>query len=196
MQAHNFRFLQRPLGSELSVLACLLLLGSPSSALGECQNAAVPTCDMYTKCFAKYCNCKGSDDEYFETYGASYCNAFLGAAKFSEVGKVWRDSTLRCLQESIVPRLNLDNPTSCNCKTMKDFAYQSHVACYTSPANSICDLPAEDIYEIYSIVKIKDALTSEGWKQMHTVSEICSKTSKDDGRRTIWKTIESILSIR
>lgn len=190
------RVLQDWFGNRLSMLALFSSLSCHSNAFAECTNTAAPTCDVYSSCFAKYCDCKGSDDEYFETYGAKYCTAFLGVATFSEAGRMWRDSTLRCLQESIVPHLSLDNPSACNCKVMKEFAYKSHVACYTLPTNSMCDLPLEDIYKVYTVVSTKDALSSAGWKQMHAVTEVCSKLSSDDGRRSLWKIINSILSVR
>ncbi|MNF66498.1 hypothetical protein D3C84_482910 [compost metagenome] len=180
----------------ISAPVLLFMCSIAMSAWAGCENQATPSCAVYQSCFAKYCSCKDSEDEYFNRYGAKYCKVFLENISFSDSGKAWRDSTLRCLQESIVPRLDLNNPSACDCKAMKDFAYKSHVSCYTSADHSICDLPLSDVYNIYRAVNIKDALSSEGWKQMHTVSAICSKTSSEDGRRSLWKTIELILSLR
>nr|GFC73449.1 hypothetical protein [Tanacetum cinerariifolium] len=103
-----------------------------SNAQADCQNSTSPSCEVYESCFAKYCNCKQREDEYFETYGAKYCKAFLGNINFSDAGTKWRDSTLRCLQESIVPRLDLEHPDACNCKAIKDFAYESHQRQWTA----------------------------------------------------------------
>src|SRR5436309_1041028 len=76
------------------------------SASAQCSNSIKPSCGVYATCFAKYCPCNGSD-EYFLTYGKKYCEKFLGLATFSAEGVKWRDKTLVCLQEAIVPRLDI-----------------------------------------------------------------------------------------
>lgn len=169
-----------------SAMLWLALSGATASA--QCENSATPSCHVYTQCFAKYCPCQGDPNEYFETYGASYCKSFLAAANFSDAGKKWRTKTLVCLQEAIVPKLKITAPpSSCNCSEMRTFAFDSHVGCYTQPGASMCDLPMADVLEVTRIIKIKDALTSDGLRQTARVARTCTSTAPDEGRRAAWK---------
>ena len=177
------------------IVVVALALGVTHEAWAQCKNDAVPNCSVYTQCFAKYCPCSG-DTEYFETYGAKYCQRFLDNANFSAEGKKWREKTLICLQETIVPRLDISTHPVCNCGTMKKFAFDSHVACYTQKDASICALPMADVNEIRKVVDIADTFSSEGWKQMAAVARICEVTAPDDGRRTAWKALSVVLSLR
>jgi sulfite reductase alpha subunit-like flavoprotein len=170
----------------VAVLLCFVSVCTQANA--QCSNAATPSCQVYTQCFAKYCPCQGDPDEYFERYGAAYCKSFLAAANFSEAGKQWRTKTLVCLQESIVPELKITIPPSaCNCSKMRSFAFDSHVSCYTQPGASICDLPLADVLEVTRIIKLKDALTDDGRKQTARVAKKCAATAAEDGRRAAWK---------
>lgn len=169
-------------------LAAMQALGS-----GQCASSPTPSCSVYETCFMKYCQCKGDPDEYFETYGLKYCRAFLANANFSEQGRKWRDSTLICLQESIVPKLDISATPKCDCSAMRAFAFASHVACYTQPGKSICDLPADDISEIRKTISLPDMLSGDGRKQMAQVVSICTKTATDDGRRSAWKALAILI---
>ena len=178
----------------LWVLAVLWLMNA--SAQAQCSNAAQPSCAVYDSCFAKYCPCKNDPAEYFITYGKKYCTNFLAHAGFSSEGQKWRDSALVCLQEQIVPHLDISTNPQCNCSAMRSTAFTAHVACYTQPNASICGLSVADLNEVRKIIDKKDLLTSEGWKQMKEVSTICTTTAPDDGRRTTWKAVEGILKLR
>lgn len=163
-----------------------------TSASGQCVNTVSPSCGVYESCFAKYCPC-GGDDEYFLSYGKKYCEAFLGAANFSSEGANWRDRTLTCLQETIVPELDIsDNPT-CNCSSMRAFAFDSHVSCYTQSGASICDLGVSDLNEIRKIIDIGDVLSVDGLKQTRAVVDICKNSAPDDGRRSFWSTLSALI---
>lgn len=178
----------------IALLCTIALLLFARSVRAQCVNTATPTCGVYVQCFAKYCPCKGDPDEYFETYGKPYCDSFLTQAQFTPIGQRWRDSTLKCLQESIVPRLSIsDPPSACNCKAMKSFAFDTHVGCYTQPGNSICSLPMKDVTTISSVVKTKDLISTEGLRQTARVAAICKTTAPDDGRRAGWKAISTFL---
>jgi len=177
-------------------LAFAMLAIASKRAAAQCVNTANPTCEIYTTCFAKYCPCQGDPSEYFQTYGKKYCQRFLSIQNFSASGKNWRNSTLKCLQETIVPDLDISDNPKCDCGRMKGVAYKSHVACYTKPGASICDLSATDINEIRKVIDTADLFTSEGWKQMGEVAKICVKTAPDDGRRTAWKAIDTVLRLR
>ena len=184
------RLLSRTLLSLIALLAGML----PSAA--QCVNTAKPSCGVYKVCFAKYCPCAGNADEYFESYGLKYCERFLDAAGFSPAGLAWRDSTLSCLQESIVPKLDISAAPKCDCKSMKSFAFKSHVQCYTKPGNSICSLPVSDINVIRGIIDLKDVFNSDGWAQMKQVATICQTSAPDDHRKVLWNTIAAILAAK
>jgi hypothetical protein len=53
------------------------------------------------------------------------------------------------------------------------FAFESHVACYTSSQHSICDLKLNDLKTIISTVDIGDAFGKKGLAQMIGVLKIC-----------------------
>lgn len=171
------------------VSSSILFVGS---ARAQCVNTVTPTCSVYEACFAKYCPCKG-DSDYFLSYGKRYCEAFLGAANFSDSGRKWRDRTLNCLQEAIVPKLDISENPSCNCSEMRSLAFSSHVACYTQTGASICDLGLSDLNEIRRIVDTGDVLSIDGMKQTKAVADICKTTAPDDGRRTLWATLATVL---
>jgi hypothetical protein len=178
------------------VMIFLISLFGASSTFAQCANPSEPSCTVYESCFSKYCSCKGDPNEYFETYGAKYCKRFLEEIKFSPIGEKWRNSTLICLQEAIVPKLDISDKPVCDCSSMKKYAFESHVACYTKPGASICDLPFEDVKKISKVIDMADIFSSEGWQQMKQVTKICEKTSPDDGRRSIWRALAAILSVR
>lgn len=177
-------------------LAAHLLLALSGVATAQCANPVQPSCGVYDTCFAKYCPCQGDPAEYFLSYGKKYCTAFLSNISFSAAGNEWRDAALVCLQEKIVPHLDISSTPICNCSEMRKIAFDAHVACYTQPDASICDLPAADLNEIRKIIDTQDLLSSEGWKQMRDVAAICATKAPDDGRRTTWKAVESVLKLR
>ena len=182
---HGVSYLLAPGLLMMSVVAI-----TPAQA--QCVNTATPSCQVYEICFAKYCPCQG-DDDYFLKYGKKYCEAFLGSANFSDAGKKWRARTLTCLQEKIVPKLDISDNPSCNCGEMKSFAFDAHVSCYTQQGASICDLGADDVLEITRIIELGDALTADGLKQSKKVAEICSTKAPDAVRRGLWAAIASLI---
>lgn len=165
---------------------------SSGTAHAQCVNTVTPSCGVYETCFAKYCPCQGESD-YFISYGKKYCEAFLGAANFSEAGRRWRDRTLTCLQEAIVPKLDISENPSCNCSEMRTIAFTSHIACYTQAGASICELGLSDLNEIRRIIDTGDVLSIDGMKQTKAVAVICKTTAPDDGRRTLWAALAAAL---
>ena len=85
---------------------------SPNTAIAQCVNPVHPSCGVYDTCFSKLCDCSGSQYEYFTSYGKKYCQIFLDLPGLSQKGMAWRDATLRCLQETIVPLLPPDGQAS------------------------------------------------------------------------------------
>ena len=63
---------------------------------------------------------------------------------------------------------------------MRQFAFQTHVACYTQPGASVCDLNLQDYKKIYDIIDVGDDLfrDSYGRKQMRDVLTICKNDQK------------------
>ncbi len=176
-------------------IAVLLVLCHAVPANAQCTNSIQTSCEVYEACFAKYCPCSGAN-EYFMSYGAKYCKSFLDNTALSNAGKKWRDSTLRCLQETIVPHLDIAAQPKCNCGQMKQRAFDSHVACYTKSDASICNLPSTDVVQIGKTVDMKDLFDKAGWRQMHEVSKVCANSAPDAGRRTTWKAMEVVLRAR
>lgn len=176
-----------------NIAVVLTFTVSITAAKGECINNSIPSCDVYTSCFAKYCPCKDNSSEYFISYGKKYCKLFLSNSNLSKAGKKWRDRTLVCLQEKIVPELDISENPSCDCAKMRKTAFDSHVGCYTQSDASICSLGIADINEIGQTIDLTDAFSSEGWAQMRGVAKICTETALDDGRRTAWKNILTVL---
>lgn len=157
-----------------------LLLGAamaicPLPSLSQCVNTMTPTCGVYTSCFADRCACDGSPFEYFKSYGAKYCTAFLELPGLSAKGAAWRNATLKCLQEKIVPLLPKDGQSeSCNCQQMQLSAFDSHVACYTQPSASICELDVSDWQKILAATDpVKTLQDQKSRKQLLVVARMC-----------------------
>jgi hypothetical protein len=162
------------------VFLALITLSLSDSARAQCANARELSCGVYSACFERYCPCEKTEFGYFMRYGKRYCDRFLASTGWSEKGNKWRDKTLLCLQERIVPRLSITDPPSCDCKVMKDLAFRTHVDCYTQPGASVCELEFSDYRKIYDIIDVgadifKDAY---GRRQMREVLEICRDSQK------------------
>jgi hypothetical protein len=173
-------------------IVCLAFLALPVQA--QCVNTSAPTCGVYESCFAKACACQSSPHEYFVSYGKRYCETFLNLATLSAKGKAWRDSTLRCLQEQIVPALPADGSAAlCDCAKMQAFAFDKHVACYTQPGASICSLPASDWKAILDAVDpVKTLSDAKGRKQMLDVAAICLPAVAADAKDSVQKLIDKL----
>jgi hypothetical protein len=172
-------------------LALIFSFLSAAVASAQCMNDAHLSCAVYNTCFDKYCPCENSPDGYFIRYGKKYCDRFLASTGWSQKGNKWRDQTLRCLQERIVPKLSIVEHPTCDCKAMKNFAFQTHVECYTQPAASVCELDLADYKKIYDIIDIGDDLFGDpyGRKQMRDVLMIC----KNDQNSSIPPAVMSLI---
>jgi hypothetical protein len=160
--------------SQIGCALVVLALGI-SAASAQCQSNSPPSCEVYTACFDKYCPCENTSEGYFLRYGKKYCDRFLASTGWSKKGDSWRNKTLLCLQEKIVPRLPIAAHPSCDCKAMKDFAFKTHVDCYTQSGASVCELELADYKKIYDIIDVKVDLFQDpfGRKQMREVLNIC-----------------------
>jgi hypothetical protein len=175
------------------VLALTALCGA---ARAQCVNGAHLSCDVYNKCFARYCHCNGTPYEYFLSYGRRYCDRFLASTGWSPAGDKWRDTTLLCLQESIVPKLDISDHPTCDCKAMKEFAFKTHVACYTKPGASICSLSLGDFTKIAHIIDLADDLFKDpyGRAQARQILDICRNDQNSTIPRPVLDVIASIIN--
>ena len=176
------------------VVSLLFSLGFTPEGSAQCVNSTSPTCGVYESCFSTRCSCSSSPFEYFKSYGKKYCEVFLDLPNLSSAGKAWRNATLRCLQEEIVPLLPKDGESDkCDCKDMQERAFDSHVACYTQATNSICALPASDWLAILNatdpIASLKD---QKSRKQMLEVARICLPIAASAAKASIQSVIEKL----
>ena len=161
-----------------AIALCVLTQSSYAQAQAQAQAQVQCTmqgplsCNDYNICFDRYCPCTRADN-YFISYGRKYCDRFLNATGWSAAGKQWRDKTLLCLQKSIAAKLSLQSPTTCSCREMKEFAFQTHINCYTQNAASVCNLPIADWRRIVSIIDAADFIDSYGARQVVATLKIC-----------------------
>jgi hypothetical protein len=98
----------------------------------------------------------------------------------SEKGRKWRDETLVCLQQSLVPYTSGQE----TCESLTRIAFDSHPRCYTQPGASICELTrpsieegitsrAQDIVTISTTVDGSDLLTTRSAEQIGSVMKEC-----------------------
>lgn len=173
---------------------------SPLFASAACINEARASCDVYEKCFAEKCNCQGDPDEYIVSFGKHYCESFLGRKDLSEQGMRWRDRTLRCLQERVIEVIPLSGST-CNCKNLKSYALSTHVDCYASQPESVCDLPTSDIVAIGETIVLDRAIfktmreIDAAAKQVLGVFYMCSNEAKSPEIRELWSNLYRATSI-
>lgn len=174
-------------------VACLLLpLFSVEPVRAQCASTANLSCGVYETCSEKYCPCEQTEHGYFIRYGKKYCERFLASSGWTEAYDNWRDKTLLCLQERIVPKLDIIEFPVCDCKAMKEHAFKTHVECYTQPGSSICDLPVADYLTIYNIIDNEDILGDEYAKaQFKAVMDICKNDGSTDDQ--VLKLIDKII---
>ncbi len=186
----------------MNKLILLLFFSISQFAFGQCVNTIEPSCTVYDSCFEKNCNCSSSKDEYFISFGKKYCEAFLSEKEFSPEGEKWKTSTLRCLQEKIVPLIPLDGTKSCNCEQIKLFSVGTHAECYTQPENSVCDLSLSDISLIAKTIIFNETFINllkereSAFSQVIDVTEKCSASAKKEENRSRWKFLSKTLKTK
>ncbi len=175
------------------LFALVLCLLNISPVLAQCVSTATPSCKVYDTCFEATCKCESSLFPYFISYGKKYCERFLASTNWSSSGASWRDKTLVCLQEKIVLMLPT-NGLPCDCKALKAAAFQIHVACYTQPNASVCDLGLGDWITIYKIIDNHDLFADpDGRAQMLAVARICGSNHPDGPLKDIFNKIINAL---
>lgn len=174
----------------LAVACAWLLLASAGGLHAQqCVNPANPNCDFYSRCMEQTCKCGFEKPGYALSYGKKYCGRFLAESAFSPSGARWRDATLRCLQEKLVSALPT-NAARCDCGKLRDVAFASHVACYTQPGNSVCDLPAGDVLKVKDLVDNSDRSDVAGLK---TILQVASRCVTANGSNA-WKIVKAYVS--
>jgi hypothetical protein len=63
---------------------------------------------------------------------------------------------------------------------MKNFAFQTHVKCYTQESASVCRLPISDLGKIFSIIDLEDLVSFDGLSQIIGILNICIKQRFED----------------
>jgi hypothetical protein len=63
---------------------------------------------------------------------------------------------------------------------MRDFAFVTHVECYTQEGASVCGLEYRDYHKIYQILDVRDDLLNDplGRRQMKQVLQICQTSQQ------------------
>src|SRR3954462_5331067 len=96
------------------------------------------SCDPYIR-FEQRCHCGGAQG-YFLGYGLKYCERSLAETGWTPAGARWRDRTLLCLQRALSAAMPRERAQHCDCQALRNYAFESHVSCYTQPPTSICHL--------------------------------------------------------
>lgn len=136
-------------------------------------NLARNECDFYAKVLERKYPC--GDAGYALGYAEKYCRAFdANREEFSEKGKRWRLSTMRCLISSMRKFLleNHDNQ-SLSCDSIQSYGFDSHPVCYTSSQPSFCELSLNDYRLILKVISRKSLISKQGRKQIAQVARIC-----------------------
>jgi hypothetical protein len=171
----------------------LLFATCAAPASAQCVNPITPNCDFYERCLERYCHCGWTSSSYALTYGQKYCKRFIATTSLSPSGKKWRDATLLCLQEKLVPIVPIDNPASCDCAKVRDTAYRIHAACYSQPQASICDLSVSDLATIDRVVDDSDKFDKDGLKALRGVLSVCMSQNPAFSAKAILAKIENLL---
>lgn len=147
--------------------------------LGDfCLNPEPRSCSFYASCLEIAYPC--GENGYALGYGDRYCNKFRQLdGKLSPKGIAWRDSTMLCLQRSLVPFF-AKKRTPENCEAITDFAFASHSFCYTQPGASICALdPFGDLPVVFKTIESDDILSRRGAEQTLKVVRTCLTHATD-----------------
>jgi len=133
------------------------------------------SCDYYA-CVEAAIPC--GPEGYALGYGQYYCEKFAKhVAEFSPQGQKWMYDVMTCLQMKLVPVVK--KTMKLTCKELKDYAYDTHPECYTSKANSICNLPPKDWSVLISILEFKTLIEIKTIVQMFDVASTCGETYVD-----------------
>eukprot|EP00698_Gefionella_okellyi_P019106 TRINITY_DN5809_c0_g1_i1.p1 TRINITY_DN5809_c0_g1~~TRINITY_DN5809_c0_g1_i1.p1 ORF type:complete len:176 (+),score=13.24 TRINITY_DN5809_c0_g1_i1:100-627(+) len=160
--------------SLLLLLAVAVVYADTNST--ECAHPVSGTCDFYPDCLEKAHPCGASG--YAMGFGNVFCHKFSSLQHLTPAATTWRDSTRACLQDALVPLVHdLNAPgAQITCSQIETIAFNSHVACYTQPAHSICDLVrVREFADLMRIVKLilPELANGRADKQIFEVAAVC-----------------------
>lgn len=164
-----------------SLIVSLVLLSKEAEAgiPNSCyQKRTGVSCEFYQSCLEAQFQC--GPDGYPIRYGLKYCERFISlntsraytGRLLSSQGLAWRNNTLNCLQDVLIPSLTMVSQIS-DCQKVTEFAFNSHSRCYTQPGQSICDLPKSDWLIIGTIPDALDIGTYSGLRQIKEILVTC-----------------------
>lgn len=107
-------------------------------------------------------------------YGYNYCNGFQANRKFfSPWGKQWVSATCLCLQQQLKTAIaNGTINATTPCDDIKNYAWASHLGCYTDTSPSICDIPLTDWSIV--LITVRDSLNDPmTYGMMYEVGAAC-----------------------
>lgn len=161
----------------LSLLA--MVISSGQLLANDCVVSDVGRCTFYLDCVEEVRPC--GVEGYAIAYGYKYCNIFKSAEFKREMTTLWRNKTLKCLQLELLDY----NVLSKSCREIKDYAYDSHPGCYVQPDPihpeiSICNINRFDVLEVFSMIRARDSLSRQGFRQIREVARLCYSTLSKD----------------
>lgn len=118
----------------------------------NCLNPRGTDCSFYSNCLAKqFPSCvEDSGEDYAKLYCQKFQNNYF---KYSSKSQSWINGVRRCLQTNLAKTIVYDMALPCS--ELHDIALAQQVRCYSEPnvMESICDLPAVDVWKLFWTVK-------------------------------------------
>ena len=163
---------------KLFLISTLCMFVNTTMANCRLHTPIIADCKFYTQCLESKFSC--GKEGYPLSYGGKYCKRFQSldtpkahkGIQLSNQGIVWRDRTLRCLQDDLIIGMEVAK----SCSAINEIGFNSHSSCYTLPGSSICDLSAEDLFSIARVVDGIEYFTYNALKQMTEVASTCAPT--------------------
>jgi len=177
---------QTAVNSELVAVNDLATVATPPEQLPASCFHPTGDCNWYLDCLDK--RFAYGPSSYAVNYGLKYCNRFksLTPQDLTPSGLQWRDATMVCLQQKLVPLLSQTSaPTS---EQITSLAFDSHPGCYTNNGSvGICSDP-HDWATIATTVDKEDLLTMKSAKQSAAVAQLCGTGYAQQA----WSAIQSL----
>ncbi|KAG4074248.1 hypothetical protein HA402_008657 [Bradysia odoriphaga] len=124
--------------------------------VGQAQDVCTPSgteCNFYEDCLEAIFPC--GDGGYAIHYGFRLCKKFQeNRVLFSPLGKMWVSATCFCLQNILAGSITSGtfNATT-TCTDIENFAWATHLGCYTDTNPSVCNIPITDWIMILNTAK-------------------------------------------
>jgi hypothetical protein len=158
-----------PLVTTVLAALCSLVLAPPLHAQSSKKLAL--SCEPYRQ-LDRRCHCAGADN-YLLSFGYKYCRRFLQTTGWTPAGLHWRNRTMVCLQQVLRQTSSGIAARTCDCGQVREFAFRSHVVCYTQAAASVCRLPPNDQSRIYANIDGSDFFSANGISQFLSIALTC-----------------------